>query len=118
MSPFDFAVWLLVGALLLWLFGGFVARLGGLLLVFAGLANLALSPQLEAPLLIATGALAWMLGHWHYALRHQHYKSPLARHVFCRLVPPRLDPSRGWAVAVEQGERVEGEPSNEGRGPA
>lgn len=111
MSPFDFAFWLLVGLLGLWLLGGLVARLGGLLLVFAGLASLALSPQLEAALLIATGALAWLLGHWHYALRHHAYKSPLARHVFCRLAPPRLDPTRGWAVAVAPQEPVGEDPA-------
>lgn len=117
MSPLDFAFWLLVGLLGLWLLGGLLARLVGLLLVFAGLASLALSPQFEAALLIATGALVWLLGHWHYALRHQRYRSPLARHLFCRWAPAWLDPTHRWALAVEP-EPPEDEPPNERRGPA
>lgn len=100
MSPLDVAIPFLVGLLVFWLFGGFVARVGGLLLVLAGTANLAFSPQMSAVMLIGIGAAMWLVGHWHYALRHQSYKSPLARHVFCRWAPERLDPTRDWAVAV------------------
>jgi len=98
MSPAEAAILFLVGLLALWLLGGFVARVGGLLLVFAGTANLALSPQMGAAVLIGIGALMWLLGHWHYALRHQAYKSPLARQIFCRWAPTWLDPTRNWAV--------------------
>lgn len=100
MSPTDAAIPFLVGPLVFWLLGGFVARVGGLLLVFAGTANLALSPQMGAVVLIGIGAALWLLGHWHHALRHQSHKSPLARHVFCRWAPTWLDPTRNWAVAA------------------
>lgn len=79
-EPVDVAILFLVGLLGFWLLGGFVARVGGLLLVFAGAANLALSPQMGAVMVIGVGAAMWLLGHWHYALRHQAYKSPLARY--------------------------------------
>ena len=100
MSPTDLAIWFLVGLLAFWPLGGFVARVGGLLLVLAGTANLALNPQVGAVLLIAIGAAMWLVGHWHYALRHHAYKSPLARYVFCRWSPEWLDPTRNWAVAT------------------
>lgn len=113
MSPLDVAIPFLVGVLGFWLLGGFVARVGGLLLVFAGTANLALSPQMGAVMLIGIGAALWLLGHWHYALRHQAYKSPLVRHIFCRWAPRWLDPTRAWTVAVAP------EPTDdEGRGDA
>jgi hypothetical protein len=111
MSPTDVAIPFLVGVLACWLLGGFVARVGGLLLVIVGVANLALTPQAAAVMLIGIGAAIWLLGHWHYALRHQAYKSPLARHIFCCWAPRRLDPTRNWAVAVAS------EPTDdEGRG--
>lgn len=100
MSPGDVAIPFLVGVLGFWLLGGFVARVGGLLLVFAGTANLALNPRMGTVVLIGIGASMWLLGHWHYALRHQSYKSPLARHIFCRWAPTWLDPTRNWAVAM------------------
>ncbi len=103
MGPAVAAILFLVGLFAFWLFGGFVARVSGLLLVFAGTANLALGPQMGAAVLIGIGASMWLLGHWHYALRHQAYKSPLARHVFCRWAPRWLDPTRDWAVAVAPG---------------
>jgi len=103
MSLTGVAIPFLVGVLACWLLGGFVARVGGLPLVFAGTANLAPSPQTGSVMLIGIGAAMWLLGHWHYALRHQAYKSPLARHVFCRWAPRWLDPTRDWAVAVAPG---------------
>lgn len=110
MSPTDFAIWVLAGLLAFWLLGGFVARIGGLLLVFAGAASLALDPPSGALALVAIGALVWLAGHWHYALRHRSYKSPLARYVFRRWAPVWLDPTRGWAVPV-----VDAEPAGPGR---
>ena len=68
MSPIDIAIGILAGLLAFWLLGGLVARLGGLLLVFAGLASLALNPQLGVALLTVIGAATWLAGHWHYAL--------------------------------------------------
>lgn len=100
MSPLDVAILFLVGVLAFWLLGGFVARVGGLLLTFVGTANLALGPQMAAVVLVGIGAALWLLGHWHYALRHEAYKSPLARHIFCRWAPTWLDPTRNWAVPM------------------
>ena len=97
MSLAVLAFWLIAGLIAFWLFGGIVARLGGLLFVFA---DLALAPNASALLLMAIGALAWLAGHWHFAVRHHEYKSPLARYVFCRWVPSWLDPTRQWATAV------------------
>jgi hypothetical protein len=109
MSPIDIAIGLLVGLLAFWLLGGFVGRVGGLLLVFAGVVNLALDPRVGAVLLIGLGAAIWLFGHWHYALRHHGYKSPLARYVFCRWAPPWLDPARNWALPVVDTEPTGGE---------
>jgi hypothetical protein len=79
MSPIDIATGFLVGLVAFWLLGGLVARLGGFLFVFAGVANLALDPRVGAALLIVIGAATWLAGHWHYALCHNGYKSALAR---------------------------------------
>jgi hypothetical protein len=100
MSATGLAFWLLVGGLAFWLLGGLVARLGGLLFVLAGSVGLALNPDAGGVLMIGMGALIWLAGHWHYALRHHQYKSPLAGYVFCRWGPAWLDPSRTWAVAA------------------
>jgi hypothetical protein len=100
MSPTGFAFWLIVGLLAFWLLGGIVARLSGLLFVFAGTANLALNPSAGAVLVIGMGALMWLVGHWHFALRHHEYKSPLARYVFQRWAPVWLDPAASWASPV------------------
>jgi len=91
-----------LGLLAFWLVGGIVGRIGGLLLVLAGIANVALNSQAGGLLPIAIGAGLWLAGHWHYALRHHTYKSPLARYVFCRWSPEWLDPTRKWAVATTE----------------
>ncbi|HET8956337.1 MAG TPA: hypothetical protein VFN18_11835 [Solirubrobacterales bacterium] len=92
--------WFIVALFAFWLLGGILARLGGLLLVLAGIADFALAPNGSALLLSAIGALIWLAGHWYFALRHHEYKSPLARYVFCRWAPSWADPTRNWAVAV------------------
>jgi hypothetical protein len=89
----ELASGLIAASLALWLFGGFFARLGGLLLVLIGAAALALGAA-GAPLTIAAGALLWLLGHLHYAVRHHSYKSPLARRVLGSRLPPRFDSTR------------------------
>jgi len=97
----------ILGLLGLWLFGGFALRLSGLLLFIAGGAGLAIGGDANGILVAALGALGWLAGHWHYALRHQEYKSPLARHIFCRWAPAWLDPTRDWSVpvAADRGDR-------------
>lgn len=90
---------LILGALALWFLGGFVLRLVGLLIFLAGAVGVASGSAVG--ILIATlGALGWLAGHWHYALRHQEYKSPLARHLFSRRPLAWLDPTRSWGVAA------------------
>ncbi|MGD9733988.1 MAG: hypothetical protein AB7V58_00010 [Solirubrobacterales bacterium] len=64
--------------LLGWVFGGFMLRLSGLLLVFAGLLGLALSANADGILIAGIGALLWLLGHGHYSLRHGIWKSRIA----------------------------------------
>jgi len=86
--------------LAIWLIGGVLLRLGGLLLVLAGGLGLALQRDANGILVLAIGVLLWLAGHWHYAFRHHEYKSPLARYVFCRWAPAWLDPTRDWALAV------------------
>lgn len=90
----------ILGLLGLWLLGGFVLRLSGLLLFIAGSAGLTIGGDANGILVAAIGALCWLGGHWHYALRHQEYKSPLARHIFCRWAPAWLDPAQDWSVPV------------------
>lgn len=87
---------LALAALFGWILGGVVLRLGGLLIAVAGLAGLAISGDVAGALTFVIGALLWLAGHWHFALRHQEYKSPLARHLFCRWLPTALDPTRRW----------------------
>ncbi len=101
-----------IGLLLVWLIGGLVLRLSGLVLALAGLTGLALSGNANGILVLILGGFLWLVGHWHYALRHHAYKSPLARYVFCRWAPAWLDPARNWAVPV-----VDPEPANEERRP-
>ncbi|HUB99732.1 MAG TPA: hypothetical protein VMS11_07905 [Solirubrobacterales bacterium] len=106
----EIASGLLVGLLALWMLGGLVARVGGLLLLFVGVANLALDPGTGAAALAGAGGSIWLLGHWHYALRHHAYKCPLARYVFSCWAPAWLDPTRNWAVPA-----VDPEPTPERR---
>jgi hypothetical protein len=80
---------LALGLLFAWFLGGVLLRLGGLVLALAALAVLALTGDANA-----IGAALWLVGHWHYALRHGDYKSPLAAFLFCRCAPAWLDPTR------------------------
>jgi hypothetical protein len=89
-----------LGLLFAWLLGGFLLRLGGLLLVVAGLIGLAVSGNGDGILIFAIGALLWLGGQWHWALRHDAFKSSLARYVFCRWAPRWLDPTPDRAIPV------------------
>lgn len=90
----------LLGLMALWLFGGLALRIGGLLTVLAGAFGAAQGGEPSGLLLVFAGGLLWLAGHWHYALRHQAYKSAFARHFFCRWAPAWLDPTRDWALSV------------------
>lgn len=100
MNVVSFGIAILGGLLVIWLLGGVLLRIGGLLLVVAGGLGLALQHDANGILVLAIGALLWLAGHWHHALRHHAYKSPLARYVFLRWAPAWLDPTRNWAVPV------------------
>lgn len=60
-----------------WIFGGFLLRTGGLLLVFAGTIVLALSGNASGILVATVGAVLWFLAHGHYALRRGVWKAAL-----------------------------------------
>ncbi len=95
---------LILSALSLWFLGGFVLRLVGLLIFVAGAVGVA-SGNASGILVAVLGGLGRLAGHWHYALRHQEYKSPLARHLFSRRPLAWLDPTRDWSVPVDRGGR-------------
>lgn len=79
---------------LAWTLGGVALRLAGGLVLWVGLLGLAVTGDADGLLVGIVGALAWLAGHWHYALRHGAYKSPLAGRLFGRWAPAWLDPGR------------------------
>ncbi len=85
-----------------WVAGGLLLRLGGLIVAILGILTLTLNGSLAGVILLATGLALWLAGHWHYALRHHDYKSPLAQRLFQQLLPTRLDPTRGWVSPVAE----------------
>ncbi|TMK57405.1 MAG: hypothetical protein E6G51_06480 [Actinobacteria bacterium] len=93
----------ILGLLGLWVFGGFALRLAGVLVFISGAVSTA-SGHAGGIIAAALGVVTWLAGHWHYALRHQEYKSPLARHLFSRWPLAWLDPTRDWSVPVERGD--------------
>lgn len=84
-------------ALGLWLFGSIVLRAGGVVLAVGGLMSTAMtgSPAMAAASIL--GALAWLAGHWLFALRYHYFSSPLARRVFNDALTP-LNPTRRWGM--------------------
>jgi hypothetical protein len=83
-----------LGLLFVWVLGGPLLRVGGLILVLSSASLVALSGNANGILVFAIGALLWLAGHWLYALRHGQYKSPLAEFLFCRCAPAWLDSTR------------------------
>jgi hypothetical protein len=71
----------------LWLFGGLLARGIGALLVFVGAIGIATTSDANGLLALGLGAILWLAGHWHYALRHEGFRSPLAQRLLSRFVP-------------------------------
>lgn len=94
----------MLGLLGLWFFGGIALRLSGLLLFIAGAAG-AVNGNPSGIRVAVLGGVVWLAGHWHYALRHQEYKSPLARRLFSRRPLAWLDPTPSWSVPVEPNRR-------------
>ncbi len=83
-----------------WIAVGVLLRLGGLVVAVFGVLVLALDHSLVGIVPLAVGVLLWLTGHWHYALRHHVYKSPLAQRIFQQLLRSRVDPTRGWSWPV------------------
>jgi hypothetical protein len=94
-----------LGLLIAWRLGGVLLRAVGAVLIFSGIVALAVLGDGVGILVSGIGAGVWLAGHWHYALRHQEYKSALARQIFCRWAPAWLDPTRNCAISVDGGER-------------
>lgn len=83
-----------------WVFGGVLLRAFGLALLVLGAVGLVVTQDAAAALVLAIGVVMWLAGHWHYAMRHHEYASPLAQRLFQQALPTRLDPSRGWSLPV------------------
>jgi hypothetical protein len=83
-----------------WIAGGMLLHFGGLVVAIFGILVLAFDHSLAGITLLVVGVLLWLAGHWHYALRHHVYKSPLSHRIFQQLLPDRLDPTRGWSWPV------------------
>lgn len=90
----------ILAAIGFWLFGGVFLRVGGIIFAFAGAISLITLGDPVALFMVVLGLVLWLAGHWHYALRHHEYKSPLAQRIFLQVLPPRYDPTRRWAVPV------------------
>jgi hypothetical protein len=89
----DLAILALV-LLFVWILGGLLLRVGGVVLALGGTGMVALSGNANGLLVFAIGGALWLAGHWLYALRHGEYKSPLADFLFYRCAPAWLDPIR------------------------
>jgi hypothetical protein len=84
--------------LLAWTLGGVLLRVGGALVLWAGLLGLALTGDANGLLMVLMGGLAWLVGQAHYLLRHGDAKSPLADSIFNAAAGFRRRgrPSREW----------------------
>lgn len=64
-----------------WMLGGVVARWGGALLVAAGAVGLATTGDGDGLVLVVAGAALWLIGHLHFWLRRDAFKSALAERI-------------------------------------
>jgi hypothetical protein len=94
----SFAATAIVAALTAWAMGGLVLRTAGAILAVGGLLCTAVSGSPATALAALLGSLAWLTGHWLYALRRHYFRTPLARRIFLDALPSRLDPTRRWGV--------------------
>lgn len=83
-AELGFAILILAG---LWLFGGLLARGAGSLLMLAGAVGVAVTGNTNGLIVLVLGAIMWLTGHWHFALRHEGFKSPLAQRLLAWFVP-------------------------------
>lgn len=91
------AIMVIVG---IWIFGGVALRVGGAVFAFVGAVSLIALANPAALIMVVLGFAMWLAGHWHYALRHHEYKSPLAQRIFLQVLPPRYDPTRHWDLPI------------------
>ena len=87
-----------------WILGGIFLRAGGIVFAFAGVVALITLHDPVAFFMLVLGFVMWLAGHWHFALLHHAYKSPLAQRIFLQVLPARYDPTRGWGVPVAPAE--------------
>lgn len=88
----------ILAALATWMAGGWVLRTAGAILAVGGLLCTAATGSPTMAVATLLGAVAWLAGHWLYALRHHYFRTPLARRVFLKTLPSRLDPTRRWNI--------------------
>lgn len=82
-----------LGSLGLWCLGSITLRVGGVVLAIGGLLSTAATGSPATAAASAAGALAWLAGHWLFALRHNYFCSPLAQRVFNHALAP-MNPTR------------------------
>jgi hypothetical protein len=70
------------------------------LLAVGGLLLTATTGSPSAALIAVLGAVAWLGGHWLFAVRNHYYASPLARRVFNQALPRTLNTARRWGTRV------------------
>lgn len=80
----------------IWLLGGIALRILGAVVVFGGIVNATQGEGWGLGVMLSGGVL-WLAGHWHFALRHRYWKSPLAESIARRL-PLVPNPAAGWGV--------------------
>jgi hypothetical protein len=68
-------------------------RVAGILTTLAGLLVMIVDHSGTGLVTAIAGVMLWLAGHWHFAVKHHHFRSPLARRIFAQL-PPTLDPTR------------------------
>jgi hypothetical protein len=88
----------ILAALAAWAIGGWVLRTTGAILAVGGLLSTAATGAPTMVVATLVGAVAWLAGHWLYAVRHHYFRAPLARRIFLKALPSRLDPTRRWGV--------------------
>jgi hypothetical protein len=97
-------VLVLLGAIAAWIFGSFALRAVGLFFFFffffGGLLTILIAGRVALLSMVVIGAILWLSGHWLHAYRHHSFASPLARRIFLQVLPPRLNPTRGWGIPV------------------
>lgn len=87
-----------------WWLGSIALRIGGLLLILAGLFGAA-TGQPAGVLVAAIGAAAWLGGQWLYAFKHHEFRSLLAGRLFASPILERINPTRGWGTPTVPAER-------------